>query len=201
MEQLLKITNVPVAFELKVQNAQLKYKSSTADLELRRDKGGLHIKSSPIKINIDTFEARNSVSPTPMSSAKQFADKGLSAAYQATARMAGEGKILLSATLGDDALDQIIANHNDMSPDPIALDFTPKAGPNITWSDPNLTIQYEMDKLSFDWKVGGGNFEFIPGNIKLSITQRPDLIIEYIGGPIYVPPSADPSYEPIDVRI
>ena len=45
-----------------------------------------------------------------------------------------------------------------------------------------------------------GNFKFIPGDIQLSITQQPDVLIEYIGGPLYVPPSADPNYEPIDVR-
>lgn len=200
MEQLLKITSVPIAFELKVNNARLQYSNSTAELEMRTDKGGLHIKSSPIKINIDTFEARNSISPTPAESVRQAAQTGRSAAYEATAKIASEGQILLSATLGDSALNQIIASRNDMSPADIGLAFTPKAPPNITWSEPDLTIQYEMDKLNFDWKVGAGNFEFIPGNIELSITQRPDLIIEYVGGPIYVPPSADPSYEPIDVK-
>ena len=29
--------------------------------------------------------------------------------------------------------------------------------------------------------------EFIPGTIELSITQQPDVIIEYVGKPIYVP--------------
>ena len=32
--------------------------------EFGREKNGLHIKSRPIKVNIDTFEARNSLSPT-----------------------------------------------------------------------------------------------------------------------------------------
>ena len=201
MEQLLKITSVPIAFELKVNNAKLQYSNSTADLEMSRDKGGLTIKSSPIKINIDTFEARNSVTPTTAESIKQTSQKGRSAAYEATAQIASEGQILLSGKLGDSALTQIIKSRNDMSPDPFGLDFIPKAPPDIEWSKPDLTIQYEMDKLNFDWKIGGGNFEFIPGNIELSITQRPDLIIEYVGGPIYVPPSADPNYEPIDVKV
>ena len=60
---------------------------------------------------------------------------------------------------------------------------------------------FRSDKLNFDLKIANGNFEFIPGNIEMSITQHPDIMIEYIGGPIYVPPSADPNYEPIDVRV
>ena len=63
-----------------------------------------------------------------------------------------------------------------------------------------MTINYEMDKLNFDLKVANGNFEFIPGDIEMSITQRPQVLIEYVGGPIYVPKSANPDYEPLDVR-
>lgn len=80
------------------------------------------------------------------------------------------------------------------------LGFTPSAPVDISYEAADLTINYEMDKLNFDLKVANGNFEFIPGNIEMSITQHPDVLIEYVGGPIYVPPSADPNYEPIDVR-
>jgi hypothetical protein len=34
-------------------------------------------------------------------------------------------------------------------------------------------------------------------DIELKITQRPQVIIKYVGGPIYVPRSADPNYEPV----
>ena len=37
--------------------------------------------------------------------------------------------------------------------------------------------------------------EFTPGDIEISVTQQPDVIIKYVGGPLYVPPSADPNYE------
>lgn len=52
----------------------------------------------------------------------------------------------------------------------------------------------EMDKLNFEFKLSNGDFEFILGSIEMNITQYPDVIIEYIGKPIYVPPSADPDY-------
>ena len=29
-----------------------------------------------------------------------------------------------------------------------------------------MTIQYEMDKLNFDWKINKTGFEFIPGSIE-----------------------------------
>jgi hypothetical protein len=57
-----------------------------------------------------------------------------------------------------------------------------------------------MDKLNFDWRVSGTQFEFVPGDIEISVKQQPDVVIKYVGGPIYVPPSGDPDYKPVDVE-
>jgi hypothetical protein len=73
-------------------------------------------------------------------------------------------------------------------------------GPEISWDQGEIQIRYEMDKLNFDWRVGAGDFNFVPGDIEVSVTQQPDIIIKYIGGPLYVPPSAAPDYEPVDVQ-
>jgi hypothetical protein len=201
MEQLLKITTVPISIEFKVNDARLEQRSGTADLEISRNEGNFTIRSKPIRLNMDTFEARDSIRPSSAKSlVRDFSQKGKSAAYEATATYAQEGQILLSATLGDDALDQIIKQRNTVNTD-YGLDFIPKAQPNINWSKPNMTIQYEMDKLNFDWKINKTGFEFIPGSIEFSITQQPDVKIEYVGDPIYVPPSANPNYTPaVDIK-
>ena len=68
------------------------------------------------------------------------------------------------------------------------------------WDEGEINIRYEMDKLNFDWRMGQGEVQFVPGNIEFTVTQQPDVIIKYIGGPVYVPPSADPEYEPVDAR-
>jgi len=201
MEQLLKITTVPISIEFKVNNARLEQKRGTVDLEISRDDGNFTIKSRPIRLSMDTFEARDSVRPASAKSlVNDFAQKGKNAAYNATATYAQEGQILLSATLGDDALDQIIKQRNTINTD-YGLDFIPKAGANLNWSPPDITIQYEMDKLNFDWKINKAGFEFIPGNIEFSVTQQPDVLIEYVGDPLYVPPSAAPNYTPaLDIK-
>lgn len=200
MEQFLKITTVPIQYELKINDAQLEYHNAKAELEIRRDKGGLSIKSRPVKLNLDTFEARNSVSPTISRAVSQQAAKGKEAAYSATAQMAQEGQLMLKAKIGDDMLGQIFAQRVQAPTGEFELGFTPKAPVDISYQAPDLTINYQMDKLTFDLKVQNGDFEFTPGNIELSITQHPDVLIEYVGGPIYVPPSADPNFEPLDVR-
>lgn len=195
MEQLIKIKNVPIAYELKVNNAKFERKSSTAELDVTRTDGGLRIQSQNIKVNIDTFEARNSVSPTARRSIEESAQKGTQASYEATARFTEEGKLLMDAKLDGEALNQIFRNRAELPSGEFELGFTPSEKPEITWSDPNISIQYEMDKLNFEFKLQNGDFEFIPGNIEITITEYPDVVIEYIGKPIYVPPSADPEYQ------
>lgn len=202
MEPLIKITNIPIAFEMKVNHAKLEYTNASADLEISRNEGGLRIKSSPIKLHLDTFEARSSVRPTAAQSIEQYAAKGRTAAYEATATYAQEGRLLLKAKLGEDILGQIIANHTDIfaQPSEYNIDFIPKSGAEVSFSEGSLTIDYQLDKLNFDWKTQQGNLEFIPGDIEIMISQRPEVRIEYVGDPIYVPPSAAPGYEPLDVK-
>ena len=200
MNQLIRITTVPIQYELKVNNARLEYSRAQAELEISRNDGGLSIKSRPVKLHLDSSEARNSVVPTTARSVAQTAQAGKEAAYSATAQLVQEGKLLLKADIGQDVIGQIMQQRTAPATGEFQLGFTPSAPVDINYEAADLTINYEMDKLNFDLKVANGNFEFIPGNIEMSITQHPDVVIEYIGGPLYVPPSADPNYEPIDVR-
>jgi hypothetical protein len=40
----------------------------------------------------------------------------------------------------------------------------------------------------------------MPPSTQITVKQKAEVIIKYIGGPLYVPPSADPDYEPVDVK-
>lgn len=197
MEQLIEIKTVPIELEMKVNHARLDYKRSTVDLEISRNQGGLQIRSKPIKVNIDTFEARNSVSPTAMRSIEQAAQRGQQKVYDTTATYARRGDLLLEAKIGEQLISQFAMESQQVNTD-FAMKWLPTTGPDISWDGGELNIRYEMDKLNFDWRMNEGNVEFIPGNIEFTVTQQPDVIIKYIGGPLYVPPSADPDYVPLD---
>ena len=201
MKPLIEITSVPIQIEMKTTNAKLEYARGTAEMEISRDKGGLQIKSRPIKVNIDTFEARKSVTPTLARSLEQSAQKGQQAAYTATATFAQQGNLMMRTKLGEEVITQFSKESLMEGVQDIGMTFLPSVGPEITWDVGEMNIRYEMDKLNFDWKIGGGSFEFTPGDIEMSVTQRPEVIIKYVGGPIYVPPSSDPNYEPVDVKV
>ena len=200
MKPLIEITTVPIQIEMKTTNAKLEYARGTAEMEISRDKKGLQIKSRPIRLNIDTFEARNSITPTVARSQEQNAQKGIQAAYKATATIAQEGYLMMKTKLGEEVITQLSRQSLLEGVQDVGMQFLPKVGPEITWDPGEMNIRYEMDKLAIDWKMNEGSFEFTPGDIEFTVTQRPDVVIKYIGGPIYVPPSADPNYEPVDVR-
>ena len=201
MTPLIEIKNVPIEIEMKISHAKLEHTRGTADLEISRDKGGLSIRTKPIRVNIDTFEARNSICPTTITSIEQSAERGKQAVYEATATYAQQGQLLLNAKIGQELVTQFAAESmmKDVKTN-VGIDFIPKTGAELSWDPGELNIRFEMDKVNFDWRMSQPQFEFTPGDIELSVTQRPDVVITYVGGPIYVPRSADPNYTPIDVE-
>ena len=201
MERLIEITRVPIEIEMKTSRAQLQHTRGTAELEISRDKGGLSIKSRPIQLNMDTFEMQRSILPSVSQSVEQNAQKGQQAAYSATAALAQEGELYLKAKFGEDVQARLAqtAISKEMFSQP-AMTFIPSAPPEIDWDPGEMNIRFEMDKLNFDGRVNQTEFEFIPGDIEITVKQKPEVIIKYIGGPLYVPPSADPNYEPVDVK-
>lgn len=201
MYPLIEIKTVPIEIEMKTTNARLEYARGTADLELSRERGGLTIKSRPIRVNLDTFEARGSIRPSAPQSIQQAAQAGEQAVYEATATYARNGRMMMESKLGQDVLSELSAASTGVGqPVNVGIDFLPKVGVDMAWEGGEMSIRYEMDKMNFDWRMNQMQFEFIPGDIEISVKQRPDVLIKYVGGPLYVPPSADPNYQPTDVE-
>lgn len=199
---LIEIKSVPIQLEMKVTDAKLEYSHGTVDMTVTRDKGGMRIQSSPIRVNLDTFEARNSVFPTTATRIRQNAAAGKQAAYEATATYARQGQLLLQARIGQNLESQFAEESQTKNlKTNVGIQFLPTQGADISWDGGQMSIRYEMDKLNFDWRTEQGDIQFIPGDIEFSVTQNPDVVIKYVGGPLYVPPSADPEYEPVDVQV
>ncbi|MCL1809366.1 MAG: DUF6470 family protein [Clostridiales bacterium] len=197
MKPLIEIRTIPISIQYKVTPAQVERKSSQAEVEITRDKKGLSIKSRPIKLNIDTFEARNSIIPTTKTSVEESANLGKQGALVATATYAQEGNMMVNIHLDQDTMPQLAANRFNA---PLSYDFNIKFIPeqpmNMDWIPGEFQIEYEMDKLNFDWKTTQSEFQFTPADIEFTIAEHPRVVIEFVGDPIYVPPSANPNFEP-----
>lgn len=199
---LIEIKSVPIELEMRVTDAKLEYSRATVDMEITRNEGGLSIRSKPIRVNLDTFEARNSVTPTLATRMRNNAQAGKQAAYEATATYARQGQLLLQAKIGEEMVTKFAAEAQTRNVKTnVGITFLPTQGVDISWDKGELNIRYEMDKVNFDWRSQKGNFEFTPGDIQFEVTQQPDVVIKYVGGALYVPPSADPQYVPADVEI
>ena len=195
MEQLLSITSVPMKYEMTVTRARLEYQSQQSQVEQHRIKGGLQIQNKPAKLLINTVDARNSMTPTLPLSIRQSAQKGMQAAQDAAAQYSMEARQMMDAKPGEDALTQIFAQRAAQPTGEFQLDFIPKVGPEIQYQEADFRMQYQADKLQFDIRVSNGNLDYVPGDISMNITQWPDVVIEYMGKPMYVPPSAAERFE------
>ena len=200
MKPLLNITTIPIKYELTITKPRLEYSHPKAELLASKQKGGLEMESRQVKVQLDTYNARNSVCPTTMESVRRSAQEGRQAAQEATIAYAEEGAMLLDPNISN-PLDTINHQRAQVPTGDFGLTFLPTTGPEIEWSAPDLSMQYQLDKLNFEFRVAKGDFEFIPGNVSISITQMPDVQIEYTGSPMYVPPSAADffNHSPVDV--
>ncbi len=200
MEQLIKITTVPIEYEMKITDARVERRRGEARIAISRDEGGLRIRSEPVRLNMDTYDARNSITPTAMTSVEQAANKGNKAAFDAGNRYSDEITQMTWSKPGEgnETINSMLASRLELPTGQFNIDFLPSVGPNIDWTPPEISVKYEMDKLNFDARVNSGSVEFIPGAIELMITQNPSVTIEYIGSPIYVPPRSDDSGSVLD---
>ena len=114
--------------------------------------------------------------------------------------MAQEGRMMMEAKIDQDVIPQLAQQKTVDQPAQLGIQFLPEVGPDISWTGGEMSIRYEMYKLNFDWRMNQMQFTFVPGDIEFKVTQQPDVVIKYIGGPLYVPPSADPNYEPLDTK-
>lgn len=195
MEPLLQIQSVPISMEMHVQNAKLEMENPRATLDITREKGGWTISSEPIKVKLDTFEARSSAGmKSPRTAVEEAADRGVRLGYEAIGKIAEDGNFLMDIHLKGNTIPNLAAQSMDLTLDTM-IGFIPSQGPDISWEGPDLQMKYEMDKLTFDWRINRPQFTFIPGNIEMEIKEYPKVIFEYVGEPIYVPASSAPGFE------
>ena len=201
---LLQITTIPISIEIKVTNAKYEYpEDRQPKVKITNTDGGYVMKAEPIKVNIDTYEARKSLGYGHMNDGdmlSQKAQEGFSLAFQGTARVASEGNMLAR---GMSPSEIAIQNARAGATVETIMEFLPKEGADITFDGNKLSIDYQMGEQDIDWDVMTQlPMEFIPGSVELIVRNRPRVEIEYTGGPIYFPASANPDYEPpvLDIK-
>ncbi|MDD2568170.1 MAG: DUF6470 family protein [Clostridia bacterium] len=197
MEQLIQIKAIPMQVELKCTRARAEISTEKASYEMTRSRGSLSINHSYPRLRVDTYEARSSMNLKSVArSVQDFGKAGVQAAYEATSRTVQEGNMLMDISGNNNAIADIIYRRMQDTTE-TAMVFLPSVPAEINWESGDLSMKYETDRLSFDWRTNSNpQFEYTPADVQYIVKQYPKIEIQYVGGPNYIPPSADPNYDP-----
>lgn len=161
------------------------------------------MRHTPSEIRIDTTAARESLGLIgTLKASEESGAKGMSAAKQMTGQMASEGNRMMD-TRNKDVFGDIGYQRSKNTLETM-MGFLPSSTADVSFTPHQLNMKYEMDKMQFDWRISGkAEMNFTPASIEFKVKDYARVEIEYTGGPIYAPPSADPNYTPppgLDVR-
>lgn len=194
--QLIKIVNVPIEYKMQIEHARLEMqdvaKAPSADVNTQNPQ--LKMRHTDIKMRQDSSAMFDSIGlKSPSSFMRSVAQKANADAQQNIAQIVTDGNIMAQK---DATINDVVANHlfaDSENPQTVTT-YLPTTGPAISWQPNSLSVDYQPGTVTFDWNVLQGTMKYIPGDVKMEILQYPSVEIEYIGGPTYVPPSADPNY-------
>lgn len=180
MQQLITIETVPISIKY------VEKESSPSADEMAKsqapNKSDAAVKPIPARIKTDSFKHSNPADTYNLS-------------YTATAHYSDNGNLRLNVEMTDaeessyvfrqfgrDIRNMIrqVFEVNQESPDDVE----------------SMHVNFDLSQLQNTVPGSGktGN-TFTPPTFELEILERPKVIIKYVGGPIYIPRSADPDYE------
>lgn len=192
---ILKISTTPIQLSMTSQRARLESQIPDPDAGIITSPGNFKMHSENIKVNIDTFESRRSMGfRTAAGLMKDAAQAGMQAAQDATAQYAQIGSQMAQIQTGATVAD-IVGRYTMPNPAVTEMKFIPAVGPDISWEPNRLDMEYTPAKVEFHPNIDQKTMQYIPGELEINVEQFPKVDIEYVGEPLYVPPSASPSYE------
>ena len=79
------------------------------------------------------------------------------------------------------------------SPSSNSVAYVPNTSDDIKWEPSTLNLDLEFNFNPVE--ESDTELKYVPRQISFEVEQYPTIKIEYLGGPLYVPPSSDPNYE------
>lgn len=192
MEQLLRITSTPIKYELEVEHPKLEIKREDPSASVDTKPAKLTITNmKDTSVNISTYQARKSLG---IMDSADFTAQNAAESQQALTKQIGEyvqignqtSQIQDGVTVGDIYRSKMMDSTNYQ----LYTAYLPSGGADLTWNPAQLDMNYQPGDVSVDWDVSANEFNFIPGSIRMKVTQLASVNIEYLGGPLYFPPSA-----------
>lgn len=179
MKPLISIETVPISIEY-VEKKTTHTSSQSASLRISKQNDRMMIQSNPIPIPVDSFEPGQSVDWQNLS-------------YTATAQYSSDGNLSMNIQMGSNGSKNFDFSQVGRSIDNI-IDFIPKTSKSAYVFD-SIQINFDMSRLPSGLpSVDNIDTSFLPPDLELKVVEMPKVIIKYVGGPLYIPKSADPNY-------
>jgi hypothetical protein len=202
MQPLITIENVPISIEYVESDAPKKVNvQSATSLSISRHRDMTTIKSNPINIPFkDSF----------VSTAKKH--KNIFS-YTATASYTENGKLKVNVQMDEETSEFLFMQFNRGIDNMIGLllHFDYLGRPDQCRGIDNMIgllpqtqaekppsyfqIDFDISHLPTELVALDVDTSFTPPDLEIRVVEYPKVIIKYIGGPIYIPRSADPNYE------
>ncbi|MCL2053906.1 MAG: DUF6470 family protein [Oscillospiraceae bacterium] len=205
MQQLLSIKRIPIEIEVNVQRSELKpieekskSNGSPPHMSVSRRNDAVFLKADPVKVDLPKPKPLGAQSRRVDAFNSSGGNQSFTLSYKGYAKMEQDGSAHLAGEVRTSASDMDVRINKASRSVEAILNALPKMKNNsgVSFSNGKLSIDYNVDNGVDILDILKSKFEFIPGKIEVVVTQMPKLEIEYTGGPIYFPRSADPNYEP-----
>lgn len=190
--QLLKITTSPMKYELEIEPSRLEYVNDhIPSADVSNSPSELKVETKNATVRIDTYEARKSLGILNTEDMfRRQAELCKDHIMQKTREYVEDGALMARIEDGV-TIPQIMRQKIDTQPNSVTV-FIPNTGADLTWEPPKVDIEYTKSELKYDWDEQQSSMRYIPGRVKMKIVEYASINVEYLGTPMYVPPSADP---------
>ena len=183
MKPLITIETVPISIEY-VEKKTTHHSDQSARLHISQQDDLVTIQSNPINIQLmDTFEASSSTDWNNLS-------------YTATAQYSGDGNLSMNVQMENMTSNTYQYQQVSRGIDNI-IDFIPHSNNPSSNGIESMQINFDMSQLSSGLpSMDNADTSFLPPDLEFKVVEQPKIIIKYVGGPLYIPKSADPNYIP-----
>ena len=183
MDPLITIETVPIKIEYSRNESTHTDSMQSAKLNISKNDNSVLIQSDPISISADTFEFSPSVDWNNLT-------------YTATAQYSGSGNLTMNVQLQGASDNAYQYQQFGRGIDNI-IHYFPSENNDSSQQSENMQINFDMSQFlgSNSGSTDSVDTSFYPPDLEFKVVERPKVIIKYVGGPIYVPPSADPEYD------
>lgn len=191
---LLEITTTPAQYEYEVVRAKLQINQEKPTVERTTSRATLNMRRQAGRLEMNSTRRRSDMGfKGVVERASYEAGLGRQAAQEATGNYVALGNQAANIAKGGNIPDALWSQTMQHSQGDLVL--VPLSPVDIQYVPASLSMDFQPPSMQANWNVGQARLEFVPGSFKLNVTQYASVNIEYTGGPVYAPPSADPNFE------